>query len=73
MKKSKWFDGAKFVPAHVGVYEENRWSALTDDFAKIYWDGKKWFCPDFTMMNEPPKAFNGISANQSPQWRGIKK
>jgi hypothetical protein len=72
-KLTDWFDGEKFIPANVGIYEENRWSALTDDFAKIYWNGEKWFCPDFTMMNEPPKAFNGISANQSPQWRGIKK
>lgn len=65
MKKSKWFDGSKFVPAHFGVYEVKGRSYR-------HWSGKRWgytckdvqgaYLWDFT---------EGL--NQSPTWRGIKK
>jgi len=38
IKTTAWFDGAKFVPAHVGVYQ-------TEDRNFVdyqYWNGKFW-------------------------------
>ena len=70
MKKSKWFDGAKFVPAHVGVYETNH--NQCDETTYQYWDGKKWcyYAPNVHIANGY-REFRSMV--QSPTWRGIKK
>jgi hypothetical protein len=42
MKKTKWFDGSKTVPFHVGVYKvKPAYRGARSYFS--YWDGKK-FC-----------------------------
>ena len=66
MKKSKWFDGAKFVPAHVGVYE-----AACGYYR--FWNGVKWGGHGATV--DRALLFVDIPNNfdQSPKWRGIKK
>lgn len=66
MKKSKWFDGAKFVPAHVGVYE-----AANGYFR--FWNGIRWGGHGATV--DRALLFVDIPNNfdQSPKWRGIKK
>lgn len=69
MKKSKWFDGSKFVPAHVGVYEVVNYGSPK---RFQYWNGLFW---GFRGLNidyvEDMK--NQKSIWQSPTWRGIKK
>jgi len=41
MKKTKWFDGSKTVPFHVGVYNvKPAYRGARSYFS--YWDGKKW-------------------------------
>lgn len=69
MKKSKWFDGAKFVPAHVGVYETYYVSFVT---TYQYWNGKFWgMCnstPDRAAHYNDHEIFG-----QNRKWRGIKK
>ena len=41
MEKTKWFDGEKFVPAHVGVYKvKPAYHGARSYFS--HWDGKKW-------------------------------
>ena len=64
MKKSKWFDGAKFVPAHDGVYETKH--------GMCHWNGKFW---GMTCVTVAAAHFWDCrqSVCQSPTWRGIKK
>lgn len=72
IKTTDWFDGAKFVPYHVGEYEIDDWSVFWKCYPKRHWDGKKWssgYYVDFVKKY----AFNIPSLDQSPQWRGIKK
>lgn len=72
MKKSKWFNGAKFVPAHVGDYETREFSRIFKCFAKRNWNGKEWsagWFHEFAMKY----AKTQTALSQSPTWRGIKK
>lgn len=72
MKKSKWFDGAKFVPAHVGDYETKEFSRFFECFAKQHRDGKKWSAGWYSEI-AMHIAKRMTPVNQSPTWRGIKK
>ena len=69
MKKSKWFEGAKFVPAHVGVYEVNNGTSIS---SYQYWDGYCWGARLFSTFKSYENR-NWRSDFQSPKWRGIKK
>jgi len=65
IKTTDWFDGAKFVPAHVGLYEvvqEGLWQ---------WWDGKFWYAISAVKSRASRSDF--ISCFQSNKWRGIKK
>jgi len=68
MKKSKWFDGAKFIPAHVGCYEVK----VGKGFLCSYWNGSFW-CVQCWIHEQAEFYKNSKSAFQSPTWRGIKK
>lgn len=68
MKKTEWFDGAKFVPNNVGVYQKK-----FKRFIKYqYWNGKFWglYCLSAIHAYECRKQ---RSAEQNLDWRGIKK
>ena len=61
MKLTKWFDGAKFVPYHVGYYER---SYSDNNWLDCFWDGVNWsapYVPDVT------------SVVQDLPWRGLAK
>ena len=65
MKKSKWFDGAKFVPAHVGVFE-------TANGYFRFWNGIRWGGHGVTV--DRALLFSDVhDCGKSPTWRGIKK
>jgi hypothetical protein len=66
MKKSKWFDGAKFVPAHVGNYMVNNGTSYQ------YWNGTYWGARSSTSIGAYGDK-DWKSVFQSPTWRGIKK
>lgn len=72
IQKTKWFDGANFVPCHVGEYETDEWSDEWQCYPKRYWNGKVWSCGYYIIYSKGC-AFSQISLNQNPQWRGIKK
>lgn len=69
MKKSKWFDGAKFVPAHVGNYMVNNGTSMP---SYQHWNGKYWGARSLSVSSS--QCWRGEKgAFQSPTWRGIKK
>lgn len=70
MKTTDWFDGAKFVPYYVGVYETIH--QFCSETTYQYWNGKFWgfFGPKEELEE---KYQHQRSAAESPQWRGIKK
>ena len=70
MKLSKWIDGKKFKPAHVGFYETKDYSTIHERFAMRYWNGEKW---SMGWFNNFAMAFarTGISLNQSQTFRGL--
>lgn len=72
IKTTDWFDGAKFVPYHVGEYETDEWSDFWQCYPKRYWNGKVWSCGYYTEFAKK-FAFNQVSLNQNHKWRGIKK
>ena len=70
MKLSKWIDGKKFKPAHVGVYETKEYSSFFKCFAMRYWDGEKWsngWFANFSM----DYARTGLASNQNKTFRGL--
>ena len=62
MKRTKWFDGSKFIPAHVGVYERYYFFGIE----KCYFNGSVFFVYG-SLHNCMP-----ISMNQDLPWRGLK-
>lgn len=58
MNKTNWFDGNKFVPAHVGLYERD----MDGLIFKTKWSGDCWLYADAT-----DKSFR-----QNLDWRGLK-
>lgn len=63
MKLTKWFDGRKFVPAHVGPYE------CADGFYR-FWNGEFWGCYDDTA--EAASKWSGFESRcQNNDWRGL--
>lgn len=70
MKKSKWFDGAKFVPAHVGVYEVDHMSCFVEVYQ--YWNDKFWGA--YAPTPDRAVLYAGYKSDyQNLKWRGIKK
>jgi len=71
IKTTDWFDGAKFVPYHVGVYETIHSHVGINTFQ--YWDSKNWrpYAPYVEHAYEYSNL--RLSDYQAPQWRGIKK
>jgi len=65
-KLTKWFDGSKFVPAHVGVYKTNIFN-----YSKTYqyWDGLRWHC--YNRYIRHPQMANIPSGYQNMNWRGL--
>ena len=63
MKLSQWFDGGKFVPAHVGVYE-------CRDGLYRFWNGEFWGAygrtVDIAAIWSHVKSFQ-----QNLYWRGL--
>ena len=72
IKTTEWFDGAKFVPAHVGEYETDEWSDFWQCYPKRHWDGKLWSYA-YYMEYSKEYALRQIGGNQNRNWRGIKK
>jgi hypothetical protein len=70
MKLSKWIDGKKFKPAHVGFYETKDCSTIRERVAMRYWDGKKWIMGWFNNFAQEWRPI-GIAWNQSPTFRGL--
>lgn len=69
MKKTEWFDGSKFVPAHVGVYETK--AVWVSGGTYQYWNGKFW-CAYTGNIGEAPEKHNAYkSAKQNSDWRGL--
>jgi len=68
MKLTKWFDGRKFVPAHVGVYEcKLRESGA---IAFQFWDGKFWGFRSISI--EAAKMSRAYKSQyQNLDWRGL--
>ena len=61
MKRTKWFDGSKFIPAHEGNYE--RFYSFIGHYYISYFDGNNW-C-----------SFKGAKIGvhyQNLPWRGLK-
>ncbi len=69
IKTTDWFDGAKFVPYHVGIYEVINGTKFT---SYQYWNGSNWGARASTTLQCYGDR-NWRSDFQSPQWRGIKK
>jgi hypothetical protein len=69
-KKTRWFDGIKFVPGCVGLYQR-----LPSDRGTIfwsYWNGRYWGLWSYTAQG----AINYRrikSSEQSLDWRGLAK
>jgi len=63
---TEWFDGSKFVPGHVGVYE-------VDDVSEPYksWNGIFWGISAYSVHEAIVfSAFK--SMYQNPNWRGLR-
>lgn len=63
MKLTGWFDGRKFVPAHVGVYE------CGDGFFR-YWNGEFWGA--YGRTEDIAAYFAPVESQyQNLDWRGL--
>lgn len=69
IKTTAWFDGAKFVPYHVGIYIVNNGTSIPSYQS---WNGKYWGARASGIFTANLWRYER-SAFQSPQWRGIKK
>lgn len=68
MKLTKWFDGRKFVPAHVGVYKSK--SRESGTIAFQFWNGKFWgFRSTFIEAAKMSRAYK--SEYQCCDWCGL--
>lgn len=63
MKLTKWFDGRKFVPAHVGPYK------CKDGFFR-YWNGEFWGFSGCDVIDSLKFPYLK-SACQSLDWHGL--
>lgn len=61
-KLTKWFDGSKFVPYHVGEYNA---SPHAFGFIFRWWDGARWSYPYFQDSSEDAKK-NSRSLKENP-------
>lgn len=64
--KTNFFDGTKYVPAHVGFYERmylTETLKLPKFIIMDYWDGINWI---YDVLRRP-------SLMQSLDWRGLKE
>ena len=64
MNKTDWFDGRKFVPAHVGIYERRYASEHCAPLysTRDYWNGEKWIY-----------ELSGRELAPNLDWRGLKE
>ena len=69
LKLTQWFDGSKFFPSHVGVYERQYEDSSIGWYCK--WDGKNWMKPLFSA--EYANKEIELSDFQSLNWRGLAK
>lgn len=67
MTKTDWFDGSKFVPAHVGLYER-KW--LSSAYSLSYWNGEKWYSVVIRCDRGIP---NYTVELDNLDWRGLKE
>ena len=69
-KLTQWFDGSKFVPAHVGVYQRD-YSKFQDGSFLGYckWDGENWI--SFGFYTDYTEQEKYISLLQNINWRGL--
>ena len=65
-KLTEWFDGSKFVPAHVGVYQR---MILKNYAAYSKWDGENWLIHDFNIYVADQEKLK--SNNKNLNWRGL--
>jgi hypothetical protein len=65
-KLTKWFDGEKVVPAHVGVYEVRQLNAPRYQ----YWNGNFWGFRGID-LDYVKSIRNSRSTWQNPMWRGL--
>ena len=67
--ETEWFDGKKFVPHHVGVYEKR----FHEGGASVwqYWDGSFW-CKYCTDAVRAVKFRGDRSDYQNLDWRGMR-
>lgn len=70
-KLTEWFDGSKFVPAHVGVYERDYSINQKAFYAYAYakWDGENWRFLSLTIDKADQEK--SISGKQNLNWRGL--
>ena len=69
-KLTEWFDGSKFVPCNVGVYET---AASINPICSIYfqyWNGEFWGVVR-NSINSAIKDKNKKSFCQKSPWRGL--
>ena len=68
MKLTKWFDGRKFVPAHVGVYKSK--SRESGAIAFQFWDGEFWWFRSLSIQTAKISRAHK-SAYQHCDWQGL--
>ena len=72
MKKTKWFDGSKFIPAHVGVYRAMYESSWGKRIAFKYWDGKFWGAAcNYRLAAYEHRRYKSLDQNND--WFGLKE
>jgi len=67
---TEWFDGKKFVPAHVGVYQRDYSDMQNGNYiAYCKWDGEFWMM----FANNPYSANDEYkhSVIENSNWRGL--
>ena len=69
-KYTKWFDGAKFQPGQVGLFEVKH---PILNVAYQYWDGDYWYVFGFDRRIAGAYYFHRtVSNTQTPKFRGLK-
>lgn len=62
---TKWFDGSKFVPYHVGEYNS---SFEYEDWRRRWWDGKFWRVEEGGIICKiQDRNFRGLAQNPEVQ------
>ena len=66
-----WFDGEKFNPFYIGVYETGHSKKILSKGFQ-YWDGEIWGMTSESAANAIEREhFKGV--DQKPHWRGLAK